>query len=1094
MVLLWGTAVSASGCGDEGLEQVVRQLGGGCLLDSDCEDPLVCVFRRCHFECETDRDCRDRGLQTACVLGDRPTNVCLLDDQVACVRHSDCLPGMFCDQAGVCRDACETDSECLADKICTTNGLCAPEDERGDVEPATPQAAGEKCLYNSQCGAPLVCLNALCSEQCSADVDCPGSATCVGDEVRACQSDEVGAACTYDENCASPLTCVGGQCQQTCTEDEDCPSMNCDDGAGVCVPGLSVDAECTYTSECMPPLQCINGACREECLQNSDCPSGFTCVDLPGPGNTTAGTCVPPANQGNPGHCADGTVSGDETGLDCGGSCTACAAGEACLQSGDCSSKVCDGGSMTCAAATCTDGVKNGLESGPDCGGPTCAPCATGVSCNVPTDCAGVDTCDAGVCVAPSCTDSVLNGDETSVDCGGSCAPCATTGATCIAPSDCASLVCTNGQCAAPSCNDGIANGTETAADCGGSCPLLCGVNAPCTVAQAADCVSGVCGANNLCAAPSCTDGVQNGNELGLDCGNGCPTGCPAGTFGCDADVDCDTTTGVRCFQGTSCRQTFDLTVNVAGPGTGIIDDATGGITACPGNCTTQVFDATNVTVTATPTGASSFVGWTAGCGGSTNQSCPLFVTGDLTLEATFGATSPTALWQSNAVATSRATAVGTAGTFLVGGRVSASGQNVTGCGNDATSGVDGWLARYSTAGTTPASTCVEHFTTGGSFNQEVRWVGVDNTTGAIFTAWSTGDSTQVSIYGTSSAPCAPTSIALARHDNGLANPPTWVRCHPDPGGFVTIFDGALTANNEIVLVGRYRNVVSLGGASSSANDGDDGSFVVVYDGNAGGDFVARGLTTAPGFSEYRGVAVDPTSGHIVTIGSCVEGQQFTTSLDSTGLTAANVGGASAGSADACIVRYGPALSSVEWIYQAGSPGGDHGLDVALLSTGAVVASGFFTNTVNFGVGPTISAQATDIFMLELSAAGVPVARASYGTTGDEYFNALAVGANDTIYVAGVKAGAIRPLDLGSGPASGASFVARFPAVGTPADWQRAVGTVSGPGWAEERAERRLVLTPSQQILLSAVGLNDDWGLGVVGANQAYAVLLPPVP
>jgi hypothetical protein len=70
--------------------------------------------------------------------------------------------------------------------------------------------------------------------------------------------------------------------------------------------------------------------------------------------------------------CTDGIQNGTETGVDCGGSCPAC------------------------AGPTCTDGVRNGTETGIDCGG-TCPPCVL------------------------SCNDGILNGMETGVDCGGGC-------------------------------------------------------------------------------------------------------------------------------------------------------------------------------------------------------------------------------------------------------------------------------------------------------------------------------------------------------------------------------------------------------------------------------------------------------------------------------------------------------------------------------------------------------------------------------------------------------------------------------------------------------------------------------------------------
>ena len=50
--------------------------------------------------------------------------------------------------------------------------------------------------------------------------------------------------------------------------------------------------------------------------------------------------------------CFNGIMDGDETGVDCGGSCVPC--------------------------ATCDDGIKNGDETGIDCGGSNCAPC-TGI-------------------------------------------------------------------------------------------------------------------------------------------------------------------------------------------------------------------------------------------------------------------------------------------------------------------------------------------------------------------------------------------------------------------------------------------------------------------------------------------------------------------------------------------------------------------------------------------------------------------------------------------------------------------------------------------------------------------------------------------
>ncbi len=71
--------------------------------------------------------------------------------------------------------------------------------------------------------------------------------------------------------------------------------------------------------------------------------------------------------------CTDGVQNGNETGVDCGGDCTAC--------------------------PTCDDGIQNGSETDVDCGGDDCPAC-------------------------PTCDDGIQNGNETGVDCGGDCDPC----------------------------------------------------------------------------------------------------------------------------------------------------------------------------------------------------------------------------------------------------------------------------------------------------------------------------------------------------------------------------------------------------------------------------------------------------------------------------------------------------------------------------------------------------------------------------------------------------------------------------------------------------------------------------------------------
>ncbi len=108
-----------------------------------------------------------------------------------------------------------------------------------------------------------------------------------------------------------------------------------------------------------------------------------------------------------------------------------------------------------------------------------------------------------------TCNNGNQDGNETGIDCGGFCMPCAM-----------------------PSCDDGIQNGTETGVDCGGDCLPCCPPEGtPCDDGNPEtenDTADGNCGCIGISiAAYSCDDGIQNGDEAGIDCGgNACPA-CP---------------------------------------------------------------------------------------------------------------------------------------------------------------------------------------------------------------------------------------------------------------------------------------------------------------------------------------------------------------------------------------------------------------------------------------------------------------------------------------------------------------------------------------------------------------------------------------
>jgi hypothetical protein len=93
----------------------------------------------------------------------------------------------------------------------------------------------------------------------------------------------------------------------------------------------------------------------------------------------------------------------------------------------------------------------------------------------------------------------------------------------------------------APTCTDGIKNGNETGVDCGGpdcsACPT-------CSDGIQNGNETGVdCGGPDCNACPTCSDGILNGNETGVDCGGPDCIACPT----CSDGIQNGNETGVDC-------------------------------------------------------------------------------------------------------------------------------------------------------------------------------------------------------------------------------------------------------------------------------------------------------------------------------------------------------------------------------------------------------------------------------------------------------------------------------------------------------------------------------------------------------------------
>ncbi|MCL2724574.1 MAG: SUMF1/EgtB/PvdO family nonheme iron enzyme [Polyangiaceae bacterium] len=92
--------------------------------------------------------------------------------------------------------------------------------------------------------------------------------------------------------------------------------------------------------------------------------------------------------------------------------------------------------------------------------------------------------------------------DAAPLHCGDPGAPLCAPGEECRDNADCDSLICTDGICAAPSATDGVKNGDETDVDCGGASAPKCAVGQSCIVH--ADCVSDACPSGTCLSSRSC--------------------------------------------------------------------------------------------------------------------------------------------------------------------------------------------------------------------------------------------------------------------------------------------------------------------------------------------------------------------------------------------------------------------------------------------------------------------------------------------------------------------------------------------------------------------------------------------------------------
>jgi hypothetical protein len=92
-------------------------LAGGCSINSDCDNLLICAFGRCHVACKESRDCPSNE---RCVASTQD-GVCQLETESTCSATALCETGQVCGTDDQCRAACGPSSLCPSGDYCLTS-------------------------------------------------------------------------------------------------------------------------------------------------------------------------------------------------------------------------------------------------------------------------------------------------------------------------------------------------------------------------------------------------------------------------------------------------------------------------------------------------------------------------------------------------------------------------------------------------------------------------------------------------------------------------------------------------------------------------------------------------------------------------------------------------------------------------------------------------------------------------------------------------------------------------------------------------------------------------------------------------------------
>lgn len=222
-----------------------------------------------------------------------------------------------------------------------------------------------------------------------------------------------------------------------------------------------------------------------------------------------------------------------------------------------------------------------------------------------------------------------------------------------------------------------------------------------------------------------------------------------------------------------------------------------------------------------------------------------------------------------------------------------------------------------------------------------------------------------------------------------------------DPAG-VEVRDIAVDSDGNIFVLGNFSNQVDFDpsglGVTTRFSFANQNTFLAKYD--RGGNFQFVRAIVGVGNTLATSLVLD--GDNFVYITGAFRGniQVQTGGVPTTENFASN------GDSDIFVIKYATATLLYQWAYIEGGTLEDGGNGIALDATGNVFVTGGFNGTVDFdgagGLAASTSAGGEDLFVLKLNEfTGAVTYRYTFGSTGDERGEDVAVSSTSSVYVGG---------------------------------------------------------------------------------------------